>query len=130
MTSIPDSHKDLLDAKFATFATIGPDGRPQLSEVWFLAEGDSVALSLSNTRQKTKNLEKRPSGTLFILDPENPFRYLEIRGDVEMTSDDDYSFATKVGAKYDTDLRTFDQPGDVRVKAAIKATRVNAVAMG
>ncbi len=40
--SIPATHRDLLEAKVATFATVGPDGRPQLSEVWFLAEGDTV----------------------------------------------------------------------------------------
>jgi hypothetical protein len=52
MPEIPASHRDLLDGEFATLATIGPDGRPQLSEVWFLAEGDTVALSLNTTRQK------------------------------------------------------------------------------
>ena len=44
MPEIPASHRDLLDGGFATLATIGPDGRPQLSEVWVLAEGDTVAL--------------------------------------------------------------------------------------
>ena len=56
MPEIPASHRDLLDGGFATLATIGPDGRPQLSEVWFLAEGDTVALSLNTTRQKIKKM--------------------------------------------------------------------------
>ena len=42
MPEIPSSHRDLLDGQFATLGTVGPDGRPQLSEVWFLAEGDTV----------------------------------------------------------------------------------------
>jgi len=53
MPAIPASHRDLLDGQFATLATVGPDGRPQLSEVWFLADGDAVAVSLNTSRQKT-----------------------------------------------------------------------------
>jgi PPOX class probable F420-dependent enzyme len=127
MPEIPESHRDLLDAEFATLATVGPDGRPQLSEVWFLAEDGTVKISLSNARQKTKNLTRQPVATVFILDLANPYRYLEIRGDAELTPDDDYSFADKVGAKYGgADLRTRDQPGDTRVVVTIHPTRINA----
>ena len=104
MPEIPASHRDLLDGDFATLATVGPDGRPQVSEVWFLAEGDDVALSLNSSRQKTKNLQANPAVSLFLLDLTVPFRYLEIRGDAEVTPDDDYAFADKVGAKYGADL--------------------------
>ena len=61
MSTIPDSHRDLLSAQVGTLATIGPDGRPQLSEVWFLAEGDSVAISLNTSRQKVRNLRANPA---------------------------------------------------------------------
>src|SRR5271169_5845513 len=115
MPSTPDSHRDLLDAKFATLATVGADGRPQLSEVWFLADGDTVALSLNTARQKTKNLLSNPAVNLFLVDLANPYRYLEIRGDAEVTPDDDYSFADQVGAKYQADLRNHDRPGEYRV---------------
>src|ERR1700753_1922053 len=98
MPEIPESHRDLLDAQFATLATVGPDGRPQLSEVWFLAENDTVRFSLNNSRQKTKTLPRRPAATVLILDLANPYRYLEIRGDAEVVPDDDYSFPAKVGA--------------------------------
>ena len=54
MPEIPASHRDLLNGGFATLATIGPDGRPQLSEVWFLAEGDTVALSLNPPGRKLR----------------------------------------------------------------------------
>ena len=64
MTTIPDSHRDLLSAQVGTLGTIGPDGRPQLSEVWFLAEGDSVSISLNTSRQKTKNLRANPGRQL------------------------------------------------------------------
>lgn len=128
-TTIPEDFRDLLATPCATLATIDSDGRPQLTEVWFLVEGDSVALSLNTARWKTKNLMERPQCALFILDPAGPFRYLEVRGDAEITPDDDYEFAHKVGAKYQADLRRMDQPGQRRVVVRIKPTRVNAVDM-
>jgi PPOX class probable F420-dependent enzyme len=129
MPAIPASHRDLLDGQFATLATVGPDGRPQLSEVWFLADGDTVAISLNSSRQKTKNLSINPAITVFLLDLANPYRYLEIRGDAEVTPDPDYAFADQVGAKYQSDLRVHDQPGQRRVKVTVYPTRINAVNM-
>jgi len=127
MATIPDSHRDLLDAPVATLATVGADGRPQLSAVWFLADGDKVRLSLNNARQKTKNLSTNRAATLFILDTANPSRYLELRGDATVAPDDDYAFADQVGAKYGADLRNMDQPGQTRVVVTIDPVRVNAV---
>ena len=129
MPDIPASHRDLLDGQFATLATVGPDGRPQLSEVWFLAEGDTISLSLNTSRQKTKNLLANPAANLFLLDLAVPYRYLEIRGDAEISADDDYSFAGRVGTKYNADLRVHDQPGQSRVKVIIRPARVNAIDM-
>jgi PPOX class probable F420-dependent enzyme len=129
MSTIPETHRDLLDAQFATMATIGPDGRPQLTEVWFLKDRDSVAISLAESRQKTKNLMRHPHCSVLILDLTNPFRYLEIRGDAEIEPDNDYSFASRVGAKYNSDLRQYDQPGEKRVVTRIRPERVHAVDM-
>jgi PPOX class probable F420-dependent enzyme len=129
MPTIPSSHCDLLDSQVATLATVGPDGRPQLSEIWFLADGDTVSISLNTSRQKTKNLQANPAATLLILDLAIPYRYLEIRGDAEIAPDDDYSFADRVGAKYHADLRDHDQPGQSRVVVTIRPARVNAVDM-
>lgn len=129
MPTIPDTHTDLLDARFATLATIGPDGRPQVSEVWFLADDETVAISLNTARQKTKNLLARPACSVLLLDLAIPMRYLELRGDAEITPDDDYAFADRVGAKYGADLRVHDRPGDNRVVVRVRAVRVNAVDM-
>ena len=126
MPEILPSYADLLNAQVATLATIGPDGRPQLSEVWFLADGDTVSLSLNTSRQKTKNLQANPAATLLILDLANPYRYLELRGDAEITPDADYTFADRLGAKYQADLRDRDQPGDSRVVVTIRPVRVRA----
>ncbi len=126
---IPSSHHDLLEGRFATLATVGPDGRPQLSEVWFLADGETIGISVTTTRQKTKNLKSNPVVSAMLLDLANPYRYLEIRGEAEITPDADYSFADRVGAKYGANVRDYDQPGDERVVVTIRPVRVNAVDM-
>jgi PPOX class probable F420-dependent enzyme len=126
MATIPDSHRDLLEAQVATLGTIGSDGRPQLSEVWFIAEGDTIRMSLNTSRQKVKNLQRQPGCSVLILDIANPYRYLEIRGDAEIVPDADYAFADKLGAKYESDLRTRDEPGESRVIVTVQASRIRA----
>ncbi len=121
---IPDSHKDLLNAQVGVLGTIGVSGRPQLSATWFLADGETVKISLNTTRQKVKNLRAEPKVSFLIFDPANPYKYVELRGDAEITPDDDYAFADQVGAKYGSDLRDRDQPGETRVVVAIKPARV------
>jgi PPOX class probable F420-dependent enzyme len=123
METIPDSFRDLLTANFATLATVGKWGGPHQSIVWFLAEGDVVRLSLNSTRLKTDNLARNPNCSLLITDPENSYRYLELRGRAELEPDPDYVFADKVGAKYGSDLRQNDNPGDKRVVATIVVDR-------
>ena len=127
--SIPDSYRDLLDAEFATLATVGEDGYPHLSEVWFLAQDDQIALSLNTSRQKLKNLATEPACTVLILDLANPYRYVEIRGTAVVEPDVDMAFARQVGAKYGADLREHDVPGDRRVIVRLVPTRIRAVDM-
>jgi PPOX class probable F420-dependent enzyme len=130
MTTFPDSHHDLLDADVATLATIGRHGMPQQTAVWFLHEGGQLKLSLNASRRKTKNLIKRPECSLLVLDPAVPQRYLEVRGTAEIESDDDYTFARKVGAKYGgADLSEHDGPGESRVIVTLQPTNVYAVDM-
>lgn len=129
MAEVPPSHRDLLDSQVATLATNGPDGRPQLTEVWFLAADGTVRLSLNTSRQKVKNLQRHPECTVFLLDLADPYRYLEMRGDAEITPDQDYSFADQLGAKYDADLRAHDKTGESRVVVTLHPTKINAVNM-
>lgn len=129
MTSFPNSHRDLLDAQVASLATIGGDGFPQMTEIWFLHDDDELKLSLSDARLKTRNLVKRPKCSLMILDLQNPYRYLVVRGNARIDPDDDYVFADKLGAKYSADVKVHDQPGDKRVVVTIEPTKVYAVDM-
>jgi len=128
LPAIPESHRDLLDNnQVAIVATVGPDGVPQVTASWFVAEEDgTVRMSLNTTRQKVKNLMRRPESTLFFIDPANPYRTLEIRARAEIEPDPDYAFADRVGAKYGgADVRTMDQPGETRVVITFVPVKVN-----
>jgi PPOX class probable F420-dependent enzyme len=129
METIPEAFNDLLEAQIATLATVGANGRPQQSLVWFLAEGGNIRISLNTSRQKTMNLSKNPACSVIIVDPESGYRYLEVRGAAEIEDDSDYAFADRVGAKYGSDLRVHDSPGETRVVVTIAAERVRGVDM-
>jgi PPOX class probable F420-dependent enzyme len=126
MATIPDTHRDLLTLPVATLATVDPDGRPQLTEVWFLADGDDVRISLNTSRQKVRNLQRDLRCSVLLLDLANPYRYVELRGDADITPDDDYAFADRLGEKYGADLRENDRPGETRVVVTVRPTRVHA----
>ena len=127
MPEIPTSHRDLLDAQFATLGTIAADGSPQLTEVWFLAVGDRARISLNTSRRKVANLRRNPACSVLILDLTNPHRYLEIRGTAQIEPDDDYTFAGQVGAKYGLTCVDGRAGRDARVEVTIEPHRVNAV---
>lgn len=126
--TIPEAAADLTAAPLATLSTIGPDGRPQVSPLWFLFEEGRFRISLNTSRQKAKNLAATPVGTMVVLDPSG-MRYLEVRGDATIEADTDYAFADRVGAKYDADLRQMDNPGEQRVTVTFEPSRVNYVDM-
>src|SRR5215471_11589870 len=78
---IPKTHADLLKSKaFAHLATTMPDGSPQVTPVWFDYDGQHVIINTAEKRQKDRNLQRDGRVALSILDPENPYRYLEVRG--------------------------------------------------
>ena len=126
---VPESHRDLLEAPVAALATIGDDGFPQVTAVWFLYADGELKVSLNETRRKTKNLLSRPECTLFVLDTSNPARYLEIRARAHLTRDENHELRDAVGRKYDVDLSTFDPPGQGRYAVALEPVRVRAIDM-
>jgi PPOX class probable F420-dependent enzyme len=129
MTTFPESHRDLLDGQVATLATVRPDGFPHMTEVWFLVDDGELKLSLNTARLKTQHLQRDPQCSLLLLDLANPYRYLEVRGTARIEPDDDYAFASKVGAKYNADLKVHDRPEDSRVAITIEPANVYAVDM-
>src|SRR5437764_7957028 len=90
---IPATHTDLVDGpNTAVLTTVGADGQPQSTAVWFLVDDDGVLkTSITTDRQKYRNLTRNPKATLFVLDPTNPFRSLEVRATVELAPDPDKS---------------------------------------
>jgi PPOX class probable F420-dependent enzyme len=130
VNEVPESHRGVLDAPFATLATIGPTGRPQLSTVCFVVDGDAVLLSLNETRQKTINILADPRVSVHVTDPSDPGRYVELRGTATVEPDDDYEFADRLGTKYGgLDLRRMDAPGEHRLKIVVAVDRARAVDM-
>ena len=127
MTPFPISHQDLLKADVAVLATIGHDGYPQVTALWFLFDDDgTLKLSLNSTRQKVKNLQAHPECTFFVLDTANPYRTLEVRARAQITPDVDYTFARKLGAKYGgADVGANDRPGETRVVVSLQPIKVN-----
>ena len=125
---VPQSHRDLLETHTAILATQGPDGLPQVTAVAFYHDkaDDLVKISLNDTRQKTKNLRRDPRATLFILDPDNRLRTLEIRAEAELIADPELEFCRTAGAKYDADFHRHDRPGETRSQVVLHPIKVNA----
>jgi PPOX class probable F420-dependent enzyme len=85
MVSIPEDFQDLLADKtksFAFLATIMPDGSPQVTPVWFNTDGEYILINTAKGRVKDRNMRAHPQVAIAIPDPQNPYRYLQIRGSV------------------------------------------------
>ncbi len=123
---VPASHADLLDAALtAVLTTVGADGQPQSTAVWFLVDDDGVLKSsITTDRQKYRNLTANPKATLFIFDPANPFRTVEIRATTELVSDPDKALLPKFASRYNTPLEMLDAPGSERIVVAYNPLRV------
>jgi PPOX class probable F420-dependent enzyme len=121
--TIPNSHADLLERPaLAHVATIGRDGEPQNNPVWFDWDGEHILFSQTTGRQKYRNVQREPRVALSIVDPDNPYRYLEIRGAVErIDPDPDKAFIDKMAKKYmGVDKYPWNQPGDERVVVVVR----------
>lgn len=127
MSIIPESHADLIEKnQIVILGTNGADGYPQLTALWFLVEDGVIKASLNTARQKVKNLTRDERATLFFVDPQNPYRTLELRAKATIEPDPDYVFADKVGAKYGgANLREMDSPGETRVVVTFEPVKAN-----
>jgi PPOX class probable F420-dependent enzyme len=105
---------------------IDPKGYPQSTAVWFLFEDDTIKISMTTSRKKYRNLVAHPQATFFVLDPDNIWSFVEIRGDVTWEADDDRILMRRIGEYYATDVSGFDPAGAVRVTAVITPVVVNA----
>ena len=116
--TITEKYLDLFQKRaFASLSTLMPDGRPQVTPVWIDYEGGRVIFNSAKGRQKDKNVRRDPRVALALIDPENPYRYLEIRGRVvEITEEGAAEHINKMAKKYlGVDKYPYGQPGEVRV---------------
>jgi PPOX class probable F420-dependent enzyme len=83
--SIPTKFQDLVSDKSKAFlflATLMPDGSPQVTPVWFSTDGDHILINTNEGRVKDKNMRSRKQVAMTIQDPDDPYRYIGIRGEV------------------------------------------------
>jgi PPOX class probable F420-dependent enzyme len=119
-TTIPDKYVDLVDPKkktFAQLATVMHDGSPQVTPVWFDYTGGKIRVNTARGRVKDKNMKVDAHVAVSIMDPENPYRYVQIRGKVVTESEKGAdAHIDSLAKKYlDKDKYPFGQPGEVRV---------------
>lgn len=130
MSAIPELYKDLLETTaLAHVATLGPDGAPQVNPVWFGWDGEFIRFSNTRARQKFRNLSNDGRVAISIVDPTNPYRYLEIRGTVERIEDDpEGAYIDFMAQKYlGTETYPWARPGDERVTVVIAPERTTSM---
>ncbi len=128
-TTIPESHFDLLDGPVVVMlATVMPDGSPQVTPVWCSRQGNQVWVNTAVGRTKDRNLRARPFATVAAMDPQNPYRWLEVRGQVVEVVEGQpaHDHINELAQLYFGRPFTYNSPGEERVLFKIAPTRVNA----
>jgi PPOX class probable F420-dependent enzyme len=121
------AYGDLFTKKsFAHLATVGADGRPQVTPVWVDLDGGVIRVNTARGRVKDRNLRREPRVALSVQDPDNPYRYVQVRGRVsEMTEQGADAHIDALARKYlGQDRYPYRQPGEVRVMVKIVPERV------
>jgi len=127
MATIPENFRDIFAKKaFAHLATVGRDGAPQVTPVWVDYDGTHVRINTARGRAKDKNLQRNPKVALSAQDPDNPYRYVQVRGRVvEMTEKDADAHIDALSKKYTgRDKYANRRPGEVRVIVKIMPEKV------
>ena len=124
--TLNDEIRRLLDGRhFAVLATINPDGAPQTSAMWVGRDGDDVLMSTVAGRRKHRNLEREPRASVTILDSDDPYNYVELRGTCTFTDDVGRKFDIGLSHAYDGRDPDPDPPGAERLigrVVVVKAT--------
>ena len=119
MAAIPEAFLDLLQHKkaFANLATVMPDGSPQVTPVWFDFKDGVIRVNTARGRVKARNMQAGSSVALAIMDPDNPYRYIQVRGRVErVTEEGAAAHIDSLTKKYlGQDKYPFARPDEVRL---------------
>jgi PPOX class probable F420-dependent enzyme len=131
MVDIPAQYLDLLQQKkvIANLATVMQDGSPQVTPVWFDYDGGIVRVNSAKGRVKSRNMMEGARVALAIVDPDNPYRYLQIRGRVKRVAEQGASeHIDSLTKKYlGKDKYPYGQPGEVRLMFEIEPTATQAM---
>jgi|SRR4051794_25172614 PPOX class probable F420-dependent enzyme len=120
-----DEIRAFFDAtNFATVATINPDGAPQASVIWVTTDGDDILFSTVKGRRKHRNLVRDPRASIVVFDPANPYRYVEVRGSVELVDDPEGRLIQELSRKYVDTAFEEANPDNQRVIVRIKPHKV------
>lgn len=123
MTVVPKDREEILTKRaFGHVATLGPDGEPQSNPVWIDWDGEFLKFSQTTDRQKYRNLRRDSRVAVSVHDPDEPYRYVELRGRVDRIEDDpDHTFIDKLAKKYiDQDEYPWSKPGEHRVVVFVR----------
>lgn len=122
---VPDSHLDLLTGPLtAVVTTVGADGFPQSSAMWFMWEDGRLWLSAKRWAAKYRNVEQRPVIGFIVVDPEDEFRYVEIRGTATVAEDPGCVGRDRIRAKHGIPAGAPDPAADARVIIDVEPVRV------
>jgi PPOX class probable F420-dependent enzyme len=126
---IPESHADLLrrDKKaFACLALATAKGEPRVTPIWFDFDGENVILNTARGRLKDRIMHRHPNVALAIMDPANPYRYIQIRGPVVFESEEGaYDQICDLNLKYHGNRNYPRRPGEVRVTYKVRPEHVS-----
>lgn len=131
MAQIPDAFLDLLQQKkaYANLATVLPDGSPQVTPVWFDYTDGKIRVNTAKGRVKARVLHEGSPVALAIMDPDNPYRYIQIRGRVARRQEGADPHIDSLAKKYlGQDKYPYRQPGEVRIMYEIEPTSVQTMA--
>ena len=109
----------------ANVATVDHEGRPQVTPVWIDLDGDDLVFNTAKGRIKTVNLDKNPHVAVSIVDPDNSYNVVVVRGTVEGTEEGADAHIDSLAKKYlDVDTYPMRKPGEVRVIYRVHADKV------
>jgi PPOX class probable F420-dependent enzyme len=127
MDATLEKYRDIFDKKsFCYVATVGTDGTPQVTPVWCEFDGTHIVFNTARGRVKDRNLARNPKVTLAVADPDNPYRYVQVKGRVaQITEEGADPHIDKMAKKYiNQDRYPWRRPGERRMLVKILPERV------
>lgn len=129
MVEIPDGYRDLLEEdRFATFATLLPDGTPHQTVTWVDYDGEHVLINTADGRRKAKNVRGHPRASVNVIDPDDPGRYISVAGEVvDVTDEGAAEHANELGRRYYGEENFMDRYDDDVVRLVVRIEPENVI---